>query len=63
MLCRREAEHEMRQREKEVAMPVAAEWRDDFGDDEGMDLDTWLAKNGDYEVPLDDEDTCETLDE
>ena len=63
MLCRREAEYEMRRREKEAALPNWA-WRSEEGDnDEGMDLDTWLAKNGAYEVPLDDEDTCETPDE
>jgi len=63
MLCRREAEHEMRRREKEAALPDLA-WRDEDGDNgEGMDLDTWLVQNGAYEVPLDDEDTCEAPDE
>jgi hypothetical protein len=62
LLCRREAEHEMRLRAKEEPLPEE-KWRlDDDGDYECMDLDTWLAKNGAYEVPLDDEDTCEALD-
>ena len=63
LLCRREAENEMRQRAKETAMPDVSWWGEEGKDNEGMDLDTWLAKNGAYEVPLDDEDTCETPDE
>jgi hypothetical protein len=63
MLCRREAEREMRQREKEAAL-IDLAWLDEGGNnDEGMDLDTWLAENWAYEVPLDDEDTCKTPDE
>jgi len=63
MLCRKEAEHEVRARAKEWALPDGS-WGGGYGDDdEGMDLDTWLAKNGAYEVPLDDEGTCEAPDE
>jgi len=63
LLCRREAEHEMRQKAKEATLPDASLWSENGDDDENMDLDTWLAKNGAYEVPLDDEDTCEAPDE
>jgi hypothetical protein len=62
-LCRREAEHEMRLRAKEEPLPEET-WRLDYdGYYECMDWDTWLAMNGTYEVPLDDEDTCEAPDE
>jgi len=63
MLCRKVAEHEMRLRAKE-ASPLDVSWIGEDGhDDKDMDLDTWLAERGAYEVPLDDEDTCETPDE
>jgi sulfur carrier protein ThiS len=63
LLCRREAEHEIQARAKEAAMSDLGVSVSDDDNDEGMDLDTWLARNGVYEVPLYDEGTCEAPDE
>jgi len=64
LLCRREAEHEMQIRSKEAALSDTTGWSsEDFEEGEDMDLDNWLAKNGVYEVSLNDEDTCEAPDE
>jgi len=64
LLCRREAEHEKQIRSREAALSDMTGWNgEDFEDSEDMDLDSWMANNGVYEVPLDDEDTCETPDE
>ncbi len=63
-LCRREAEYEIRQRANEMSAQLHWIEESEDGDDENvMDLDTWLAQNGIYEVPLSDEDTCEAPDE
>jgi hypothetical protein len=60
-ICRREAENEIRHKANEVNASFTFPEGDEDGDDEFfMDLDTWLAQNGIYEVPLNDEDTCET---
>jgi hypothetical protein len=63
MVCRREAEREVRRRAQEASISDVG-WNGRFDeDDDGMDLDTWLAKNGEYEVPLYDEGACEAPDE
>jgi hypothetical protein len=63
LLCRREAEHEVRKRENEVTMAdMALSSEGETGNDDEMDFDMWLAKHGVYEVPLYDEGTCEALD-
>jgi sulfur carrier protein ThiS len=63
MVCRRAAEREMRRRTQEgLLAEFGGPWGNDEEGDEEMDLDTWMAINGVYEVPLDDEDTCETHD-
>lgn len=60
-ICRREAENEIRHKANEVNASFTFPEGDEDGYDEFfMDLDTWLAQNGIYEVPLNDEDTCET---
>jgi len=63
-ICRRVAEHEVKRKANEVDAYLTFPEGDEDGDDEVlMDLDTWLAQNGIYEVPLSDEDTCEAPDE
>ncbi len=63
-LCRREAEHEIKQRADEAkTLLFWPEEGEDEDDKNVMDLDTWMAENGICEVPLSDEDTCETPDE
>jgi len=62
--CRREAENEVRRKANEVDASLTFPDVDEDGNGEViMDLDTWLAQNGIYEVPLSDEDTCEAPDE
>jgi len=63
MLCRREAEHEVRRRAQEASMSNAMWGGCPDEDDDVMDLDSWLARNGEYEVPLYDEGACEAPDE
>jgi len=64
LLCRREADRELKLRAKEVSVADAGFWGGGESDeDDIMDLDDWMARNGAYEVPLDDEGTCETPDE
>ena len=62
MLCRKEAEHEVRRRAQEASMSNAG-WTVGYDDDEGIDLDSLLAQNGEYEVPLYDEGACKAPDE
>ncbi len=63
-ICRREAEHEVRRKANEVeASFLLSDVVENEDEDENMDLDTWMAENGIYEVPLSDEDTCEAPDE
>jgi hypothetical protein len=60
-ICRREAEYEVRRKANEVSASLTFLDGDEDGDGEVVvDLDTWLAQNGIYQVPLSDEDTCET---
>jgi hypothetical protein len=64
LLCRREAERELKLRAKELSVADVGFWDDsESNEDDVMDLDNWMARNGAYEVPLDDEDTCEAPDE
>ncbi len=63
MLCRREAEYEVRRRAQETSMSDVGWIEHSNEDDDDTDLDSLLARNGEYEVPLYDEGACEAPDE